>query len=108
MLGDATSRRAGNEYLMRVIEARFPHARQSRLRIEARNLEVYRCIARFGMAFNQASGNPAPEDRDRINACFRDPATQPPEPPAANDETAVAPPTFVLRWPFAAKPAKPS
>lgn len=87
LLGDNTSRREGNENLMRVIEGQFPHARQARLKIEAQNRAVYRCIVRFNVTFNTASGKPTDADQVVITGCFTDPAQQPP-PPSAVEETA--------------------
>lgn len=88
MLGDQTSTREGNDELMRVVEARFPHGRTSRLNIERHRRQVHRCIVSYSVTFNQASGEPSEQDQRVIDHCFADPqnrtplADVPAEPPA--------------------------
>lgn len=77
LLSQNTSTREGNEYLMRVVEARFAAARPSRLRIEENNRAVYRCSLRFNTVV-QAAAKPEDENRRVIRQCFENPAAEPP------------------------------
>ena len=82
-LGDATSNREGNDNLMRVVERQFPHARQSRLTHEARFRSIHRCIVSYSVTFNQASGDPSPQDQRVIDHCYADPTNRTPLPDVA-------------------------
>ncbi len=95
MLGDKTSTREGNDQLMRVVEARFPHAQASRLGVERHRRQVYRCIVSYSVTFNQTSGKPSDTDQRVIDHCFADPQNRTPLPDAP--PAAEQPPTLMQR-----------